>query len=184
MTIRAGWRWTTSAFRSTRSGADRRIGAIGKGAHPSYINPMFDRLLKSLFASEPQELPDEDARLALTALLVRLARSDHDYAPAEINEIEQIIAARYHLGQGDATALRREAEALEAEAPDTVRFTQAIKQAVPYDERLRVVESAWMVVLADGARAHEENALMRMVASLLGISDRDSHIARQKAAKS
>lgn len=145
---------------------------------------MFDRLLKSLFAPEPERLPDEDARLALTALLVRLARSDNDYVRAEIDEIEQIIAARYELGQGEARQLREEAERLEAEAPDTVRFTQAIKAAVSYDDRLRVVESAWSVALADGGRSSEENAMMRMVASLLGVNDRDSNIARQNAAKS
>ncbi|GGD43763.1 hypothetical protein GCM10011358_29440 [Sinisalibacter lacisalsi] len=157
---------------------------IGTPRRPRYIGVMIDRLIKSLFAAEPQELAEEDSRLALTALLVRLARSDHDYDDAEINQIESIIAARYHLGQAEATALRHEAEALEAEAPDTVRFTQAIKQAVPYEDRRRVVENAWAVVLADGVRADEEVALMRMVASFLGVSDRDSNIARLQAAKS
>jgi len=157
---------------------------IGSPLRSAYMSPMFDRLLKSLFAAEPDQLPDEDARLALTALLVRLARSDNDYAQVEIDRIERITAARFGLGQAEATALRHEAEAMEAEAPDTVRFTQAIKQAVPYDDRLRVIESAWSVALADGDRASEENALMRMVASLLGVSDRDSNIARQRAAKS
>lgn len=145
---------------------------------------MFDKLLKTLFAPTPSPLPDDDARLALTALLVRLARSDNDYAEIEINRIEEIISARFELGQGDARRLREEAEALEAEAPDTVRFTQAIKEAVPYEDRRRVVESAWTVVLADGNRADEEDALMRLVANLLGVNDRDSNIARQNAAKS
>ncbi len=145
---------------------------------------MFESLISTLFATEPELLDDGDARLALTALLVRIARSDYDYARAEIDEIEQIIAARYGLSQAEATELRHSAEALEAEAPDTVRFTRAIKEAVPYDQRVRVVESAWGVVLADGARANEENALMRLIASLLGVEDRDSNIARQKAARS
>lgn len=145
---------------------------------------MLDRLLKSLFAPAPVPLADADARLALTALLVRLARSDNDYARVEIDRIEEIVAARYGLGQEEAASLRQQAEAFEAEAPDTVRFTQAIKEAVPYEDRRRVVESAWMVVLADGQRADEEDALMRLVASLLGVNDRDSNIARQKAAKS
>lgn len=145
---------------------------------------MFDRLLKSLLAPEPDPLPDADARLALTALLVRLARSDHEYARAEIETIERIVAARYRLDPGAAAALRSDAEALEAEAPDTVRFTRAIKAAVPHDERLAVVESAWAVVLADGARADEEDALMRMVANLLGVGDRESNRARQRVAGS
>lgn len=144
---------------------------------------MFDRLLRSLLAPEPAPLTDADARLALTALLVRLARSDHDYARVEIDKIDEIVAARYGLTRDDASALRREAEAMEAEAPDTVRFTRAIKDAVPYEDRRMVVESAWAVVLADGSRADEEDALMRMVASLLGVNDRDSNLARRKAAK-
>ncbi len=142
---------------------------------------MFAEFLKRLTNPGPQRLPDADARLALAALLVRIARSDHDYAPAEIARIDRILAARYGLGPFEATALRREAEALEAEAPDTVRFTRAIKDAVAYDDRRAVVEAAWSVVLADGQRAEEEDALMRMVASLLGINDRDSALARQKA---
>ena len=157
---------------------------IGSGPALAYISAMFDRLLKSLLAPAPAPLPDADARLALTALLVRIARSDNDYAHGEIDRIEEIVAARYQLSQAEATALLREAEVLEAEAPDTVRFTRAIKDAVPYEDRARVVESAWTVVLADGSRADEEDALMRMVASLLGVSDRDSNIARQNAAKS
>ena len=143
---------------------------------------MFDRLLKSLLAPAPEPLADTDARLALTALLVRIARSDNDYARAEVATIERILAARYGLDARETSALLIEAEALEAQAPDTVRFTRAIKEAVPHDDRLAVVESAWAVVLADGDRADEEDALMRMVASLLGINDRDSNIARLKVA--
>ena len=45
-----------------------------------------------------------------------------------------------------------------------------------------VVEAAWSVVLVDGERANEEDALLRLIASLLGVNDRDSALARQKAA--
>ena len=145
--------------------------------------PMFDRLLKSLLAPAPAPLTDADARLALAALLVRIARSDNDYARVESATIDRVMAARYGLEPDAAEALRFEAEGLEAEAPDTVRFTRAIKEAVPYDERLGVIEAAWAVVLADGARADEEDALMRLVASLLGVRDQDSNRVRQQAAR-
>lgn len=141
---------------------------------------MFADFLNRLTQSEPDELPDEDARLALTALLVRIARADHDYSADEKARIDKINARRYGLGPGAVNALRDEAEALEAEAPDTVRFTRAIKDAVPYDDRLAVIKALWEVVLADGTRAKEEDALLRMVANFLGVSDRDSAIARQQ----
>lgn len=142
---------------------------------------MLERLLKSLFTAQPEPLDDSGARLALTALLVRIARSDNDYARIEIIRIEQILRHRYGLTPDQAHDLRREAEILEEAAPDTVRFTRAIKEAVPLEERISVIEAAWSVVLIDGNRSDDEDALMRMIANLLGINDRDSNIARQRA---
>ena len=141
---------------------------------------MFGEFLKRLTAPEPAPLQDADARLALTALLVRVARTDGDYDQVEKDRIGRIIAGRYGLAPFEARKLQSDAEALEAEAPDTVRFTRAIKDVVPYDERIGVIEALWQVVLADGVREAEEDALLRLVASLLGINDRDSALARQR----
>ncbi len=141
---------------------------------------MFADFLSRLIQPAPGRLPDSDARLALSALLVRIARSDGDYDAAEVARIDRILATRYGLSPFEAVELRREAEALEAEAPDTVRFTRAIKDAVAYDERAGVVEALWDVVLADGQRDHEEDSLLRLVANLLGVNDRDSALARQR----
>jgi uncharacterized tellurite resistance protein B-like protein len=140
---------------------------------------MFGDLIKRLMEPEPTQLPDADARLALTALLVRIARADHHYSDNEKAQIDRITATRYGLDAVASQALRVEAETLEAEAPDTVRFTRAIKDAVPYENRFAVVEALWKVVLADGGRAQEEDALVRMASHFLGISDRDSALARQ-----
>jgi uncharacterized tellurite resistance protein B-like protein len=94
--------------------------------------------------------------------------------------IDRILLRRYGLSPDAALRLRAEAETLEAEAPDTVRFTRALKAAVPYDEREAVVAALWGVVLADGVRDEQENAMLRLVANLLGVSDRDSNLARQR----
>lgn len=141
---------------------------------------MFSDLLRRLTAPDPQALPEIDSRLALGALLVRIARTDGDYAAVEIAQIDQSLMTRYDLSASEAAALRAECEALEAEAPDTVRFTRAIKDTVSYDNRLGVIEALWSVVLADGVRDDEEDSMMRMTASLLGVSDQDSHRARLK----
>lgn len=141
---------------------------------------MFGDFLKRLTQPDSAPLPDGDARLALTALLVRIARSDNDYAPRERDLIDQIAQDRYGLDANAAQKLRADAESLEIEAPDTVRFTRAIKDAVPYDDRVEVIEALWQVVLADGTRANEEDALLRLVASLLGVSDTDSAMARRR----
>lgn len=141
---------------------------------------MFADFLKKLTAPEPEQLPDADARLALTALLVRIARADGVYHDSEVARIDRLLAHRYGLGPFDAGALRRRAETLEGEAPDTVRFTRAIKDAVPLEDRTGVIEALWELALADGARDQEEDALIRLVANLLGFTDRDSALARQR----
>lgn len=142
---------------------------------------MFKLLLNRLLEPAPAPLDDAGARLALTALLVRIARSDHHFSEAEKDRIGRILAARYGLDAEGALLLREQAEAMEAEAPDTVRFTRAIKEAVAYEDRNGVIEALWQVALADGQRDANEDALLRLAASLLGVSDMDSAKARKRA---
>ncbi|EAQ44865.1 MAG: hypothetical protein BM560_05260 [Roseobacter sp. MedPE-SWde] len=141
---------------------------------------MFKELLNRLLAPAPEPLTDEGARLALIALLVRIARSDHNYSEVEKDRIDRIICTRYGQDTGGAIILREQAEAMEAEAPDTVRFTRAIKDAVAFEDRIGVVEALWQVVLADGHRDDSEDALMRLTANLLGVNDVDSAKARKR----
>lgn len=142
---------------------------------------MFADFLRRLAAPQPEPLDDADARLALAALLVRLARVDGDYAAAEVDRIDRILARRYGLSPFETTDLRARAETLEREAPDTVRFTRSIKAAVPLEERRGVLVALWQVALADGVRDDHEDAAMRVIAQLLGINDHDSALARQQA---
>lgn len=141
---------------------------------------MFADLLRHLTEPEASPLSHPDQRRALAALLVRVARSDGDFDEGEAHWIDRLLSERYGLSPFEAVQLRAEGETLEAEAPDTVRFTRAIKDAVPYEEREGVVEALWAVALADGVRDEEEDALMRLVANLLGVNDRDSALARQR----
>ena len=139
-------------------------------------------MFANLFSRKPSnETSEITARQAMAAVMVRIAKSDDDYAVAECERIDAVLSVLYDLTADQATSLRLQAEALEADAPDTGRFTRAIKEAVPYDDRFDMVRALWQVVLADGERDHEEDALMRLLASLLGVNDRDSAIARQQA---
>lgn len=139
---------------------------------------MFADLFRRLASPGPVPLPDSDARLALSALLVRIARTDGRYDQREIARIDRILAQRFGLNPVAAAQLRASAEAVEKEAPDTVRFTRAIKDAVPLAEREAIIAASWAVVLADGTRAAAEDALMRQIAALLGINDADSNRIR------
>lgn len=138
-------------------------------------------ILRRLLAPEPEPLPRPDAQTALAALLVRVARTDGLYSAEEVERIDRVLATHHGLGPFDAARLRSEAEALEAQAPDTVRFTQALKAATALEDRSALMTALWSVALADGERDALEDRLMRMVSTLLGLTDVESAQARQRA---
>ena len=144
---------------------------------------MLKNILKIFANDNVSQLEPDDARLAITALMIRVARSDDDYSKAELNNIISLISARFKLSNAEANELIKEAELVEEQAPDTVRFTKSIKSAIDFDDRIAIIEDLWSVVLTDSFRDTNEDALIRTVVSLLGVSDKDSAFARQRAIK-
>ena len=138
-------------------------------------------LLRRLLAPTPAPLAETEARLALAALLVRVAKTDGLYSAEEVERIDRVLAHHHGLDAFAAARLRAEAEAVEAEAPDTVRFTRALKEAIALDERAALMTALWSVALADGLRDSHEDQLLRLVANLLGLTDVESALARQRA---
>lgn len=128
-------------------------------------------------------LSEPEARVALAALLVEAARADGIYAASERDMIDRVLAGRYGVGATEAATIRQEGEAVQAEAADLVRFTRAVKQAVPLEERYGVIEALWEVIYADGEREVHESALVRKLAGLLYVPDRDAGIARRRVAE-
>lgn len=147
---------------------------------------MFRNLLPRLFGEDVPSsgLTADDADMAIAALLVRIARADNRYQDAEKARIDALLGHRHHLGPAEAADRRAAAEMLEAEAPDTVRFTRAVKDRVPLDQRIGIVAALWDIALVDGHRTPGEDAAVRLVAGLLGVSDVDSARARQSALRS
>jgi uncharacterized tellurite resistance protein B-like protein len=142
---------------------------------------MLQDLIRRLSGPPAREpLDPGDARLAMAALMVRVSRTDGHYADAERRLVDGMLMERYRLDPAAAARVRAEAEIAEAGAQDTVQFTRLIKDAVPYEERTGVVEALWRVAAAGGINA-DEHGLMRLVAKLIGVSDVDSGLARQRA---
>lgn len=136
---------------------------------------MWDDFLARLRgAPKQQALPEPDEKLALAALLVRVAKSDSFYHVAEIVEIDHILEQSFDFNAVEAAKLRATAEKLEAQAPDTTSFAQIIRESVDYARRLDIVEQLWKVILADGRDRPEEHNALHSIESHLGINPADS----------
>ncbi|MFD1882896.1 TerB family tellurite resistance protein [Paracoccus pacificus] len=143
---------------------------------------MFRNLLSRLLGDNGPSgsLSPVDAEVAIAALLVRIARADDHYTDREAARIDRILAQRRGISIDQAAERRSAAEMIEAEAPDTVRFTKLIKERVALDDRQAVIRAMWDVALSDGSRTADEETLIRLVSGLLGVTDRDSALERQK----
>ncbi|MEM6627922.1 MAG: TerB family tellurite resistance protein [Pseudomonadota bacterium] len=142
------------------------------------LKNIFERFADKSDADIPQFSEDE-ARVAVAAILVSAARADHNYDADEQDLVSRILAARYELSDEDADALRQSGEETEQEAVDLFRFTHAIKTAIPHEDRTSILEALWSVALADQDRDAREDALIRKLTDLLGLAPRDSALARQ-----
>ena len=143
---------------------------------------MITELLQRLMAPTPKPLPQLDTRLALGAILVRVAKSDRDYAVEEIRRIDRILARSFGINTLEAAQLRADAERLEAEAPDDGRFAKAIAAAVPVSERETVLTAMWQIALADGVKRLAEEQFMERAGERLGLDAAAVARARASAA--
>ncbi|WP_323767766.1 TerB family tellurite resistance protein [Marinovum sp.] len=144
---------------------------------------IFDRLTRFFNGEAPpaKPLPELDAAHALGALLVRVAKADRAYLFEELEQIDRILAHRNGLNAVAAAKLRAECERLETAVPETPEFVAKLREGVDYEERRKIAEAMWAVVIADGVREEHEVALVELIEDMLGVSSDHSLEARQAA---
>ena len=138
--------------------------------------------IKSLFA-EPDEATGagvDDLHLAAAVLMVEAACMDDDFDGGERQAIAAILETHFTLNAEEIAALLEQAEEVQNDANHLVRFTRAIKDGYPLEDRAKVVEMLWEVAYADGTLHHYEANLLRRVCGLIYVSDRDSGLARKR----
>jgi uncharacterized tellurite resistance protein B-like protein len=115
---------------------------------------------------------------AAAVLLVIAARLDGRMDSHERASIERLLVER--LDVTEAAALIEEAEKAAANTTDFFGVTRIINKQLPPEQRVGVIEMLWQVVYADGAVHDYEANLVRRVAGLLHVSDRDAGEARKR----
>jgi len=133
---------------------------------------MFERLIARLRAPAASftSMPETDARHALGALLVRVAKADGAYLFQEIEEIDHLLADLYGLNAIEAAQMRAECELLEAAMPDTTELAHILTCSVTKAERDDLVAALWKVADADGIRQHSEEEVVAAATTTFGMS--------------
>ena len=122
---------------------------------------------------------DQTEVLALTAIFIRIAKLDGSFDINEREKIKELVKKRFEFNDEKTENVLNMAARLEAQANDNVQFIKVIKESIAYEERFNLLKDTWILVMADGKRTYEEDGFMRLFCSLLGLSDKDSALARQ-----
>ncbi len=144
---------------------------------------MLDRLLNFLSGTEApsaQAGPDE-LQLAVAALLVEAARMDDNFDPQERAAIERLLAARFDLTPEAVHELVQAAEQRVRETAQYFPFTHEITTRLSTEQRVGIIEMLWEVAYADGVLDPQEDMLLRQIAGLIHVPDRDRGEARKRA---
>ena len=142
------------------------------------VKALLNRLLHAFDAPAPRPLPEPDEKLALGALMVRVAMSDRHYELAEISRIDRLLARLYGLKPIAAARMRATCERLARQAPETERFAHLIRETVSFEARVQALGALWEVVLADGSIDAAEERVIEEAREALGLSEADSARAR------
>jgi len=130
----------------------------------------------------PEANPDDERRAVTATLLVQAALMDGEFDPSERDVIETILRSEFGLEPGDVSVLIADAEAAVHQSSQLFGFTRAASGHLEHDERVSLMEMLWRVVYADGVVHDYESNLMRRIAGLLHVTDRESAYARQRVA--
>lgn len=144
---------------------------------------MIDRLLDFLSgtAAPSPAKKGKDFEIAVAALLIEAGRKDDRFDAAERAMIERVLTARFSLSASEVGELIAAAEKAVRDSTQLFPFTQKICQEMEPEDRAQILELMWKVAYADGVLDPHEDMLLRRIAGLLHVPDRDRALARQSA---
>ncbi len=142
---------------------------------------MFDTLKALLGGSAPPtDREGAGLHMAAAVLMVDAASIDGEFGDHERGIVAGILKRHFSLSDEALATLVSLAVGKRDGASDLNRYTLRIKDEFSEEQRIELVELLWEVVYADGELHAYEANLLRRIAGLLYVSDRERGDARKR----
>ena len=122
----------------------------------------------------------EELKVAAASLMVLAARLDGTFDEVERKTIRATLRRHFQMSVPEAEALIEEGGGAVDESTELYGVIRVIRDHLAPEERIRIIEMLWEVAYADGDVDDYEANLVRRVAGLLYVPDRDSGAARKR----
>jgi len=145
--------------------------------------------LKNLFKkdSPKPETPSFQAgnlQTAISKILVRTAKIDDEFHILEEKKILDLLQSYFDLNADDAQSLLEIAIKEEENATDLYAYTNVIKKELDLNDRKKIIDMMWQIIITDENFDPYENNLVWRVAELIGIGTRERvHIKKDFLSK-
>ena len=142
--------------------------------------------LKNIFDKVKQEKNSkveilEQEIYAVLSLLIEACKVDGIVSDDEIEKITGLLINKFHLEPSKAKNAVNFVLEKENEKVEIFSDIKVILDTMDHEERIKVVEMLWGVVLADGNIDDYESNLMRKISSLLHVSSFETAEAKKRA---
>ena len=131
-------------------------------------------------AAAPPARKRHTLELATATLLAEVMRLE-GVDPAERAAVLEAVRRQFGLEEGAAGELLALAEAEARAATDYYQFTSLIRSRYSQEDRQAIVELLWRVAYADARLSAHEMHVVRKIADLLYVSERDYIAAKMRA---
>ncbi len=143
----------------------------------------FQKFFQGLGAEERPEFSRDDPRVAAAALFFHVVDADGVVEQVERDKVKELLEKSYGLDGSELQKLIDAGRQAEDESIDFYAFTSVLKRNLDAEQRVQFIELLWELVYADGVRQELEDNVVWRVAELLGVSDRDRVLMRQRVAE-
>jgi uncharacterized tellurite resistance protein B-like protein len=143
-------------------------------------------VLKKYFIAETQENRAPEVKLrdkiliATCVLMLEIAKSDDEFAPAEMKTIHRILETELEIPKEDIEEILKIAERDREDSVDIFEYTNLINRHFSKAEKLQMVERFWKIIFADDSFDQFEDYMVHKLTDLLRLSHEELISAKLK----
>ena len=136
------------------------------------------KLSKDQDDAEPSE---NDLKLAAATLMFEVVRSDGQIDEIELTTMAEVLGQQFKMPEDDISSMMKLAKTSSDMQTSLQKFTREVCEKWGNTERMKLLENLWIIALADKKIDRHERHLVRKVAGLLYLNDKQIVQSREKA---
>lgn len=115
----------------------------------------------------------KNLQIATCAIFLEIAYSDDNFSEVEKEKLFNILERQFNLSPSEVQQLIDYTEEVRKKSVSIYEFTEIINQHLNQEEKYKIVENLWRIILADNVINAYEEYFIRKISGNLNVSHTD-----------